>query len=310
MPRGAGAGSRSESVPRSIPIRQVDAFTARPFDGNPAGVVLEADGLSDLDMRRIAREMNVAETAFVSQPDGPGTTPRLRWFTPTGYEVAFCGHATVATVHALKESGGLRGDHIVFDTAGGPLAVRVGPGGGRTLIWLEPRLPACTTYTGPLAEVLGALGLDRLGEWATPALTSESDLLLPLPGLAPLHGLRPDPSPLARAALDRKLRGICAVALEGVEPGSRTHSRFFAPHLGIAEDPVTGSVHAALPLWLRAAGRLGGDAEVIRFTAEQGDAVGRPGRLALELYLERGQPARVRVGGEAVTTLTGTLRLD
>jgi PhzF family phenazine biosynthesis protein len=298
-------------VPRSIPIRQVDAFTARPFHGNPAGVVLDADDLSDLDMRRIAREMNVAETAFVSQPGGGGAAPRLRWFTPTGYEVTFCGHATVAAVHALKESGALGGDHIVFDTAGGPLAARVGPdGGGRILIWLEPRLPVCSGYAGPLGQVLGALGVERLGEWATPALTGEGDLLLPLPGLAALQGLRPDPASLTRAALGAKLRGICAVALEGVEPGSRTHSRFFAPHLGIAEDPVTGSVHAALPLWLRAAGRLAGDAQVIRFTAEQGDAIGRPGRLVLELYLEHGQPARVRVGGEAVTTLTGTLRLD
>ena len=297
-------------MPRSVPVVQVDAFTARPFSGNPAGVVLDADELSILDMQRIAAEMNLSETAFVSRVDGPGSGLRLRWFTPTGYEVAFCGHATVATVHALRESGGLRENRITFETAGGPLAVQVEPHGARIMIWLEPALPRCSGYTGELGDVLAALGIATLGGWARPALTSEGDLLVPMPALAPLRRLAPDLGALSRAAAAEKLRGICAVALEGVDPDSKTHSRFFAPHLGVAEDPVTGSVHAALPIWLRQAGRLAGDGEVIRFTAEQGDGLGRPGRLAVELSVERGCPARVRVGGEAVTTLTGRLRLD
>jgi len=296
-------------MPRSVPVVQVDAFTARPFSGNPAGVVLDADELSTLDMQRIAAEMNVSETAFLSRAAGPGSGPRLRWFTPTGHEVAFCGHATVATVHALRESGGLRENRITFETVGGPLAVQVELG-ARVMIWLEPALPRCSGFTGELGDVLAALGIATLGGWAPPALTSEGDLLVPMPALAPLRRLAPDLGALSRTAAAGKLRGICAVALEGVDPSSKTHSRFFAPHLGVAEDPVTGSVHAALPVWLRQAGHLAGDGEVIRFVAEQGDGLGRPGRLTVELSLERGRPARVRVGGEAVTTLTGRLRLD
>ena len=296
-------------MPRSVPVVQVDAFTARPFSGNPAGVVLDADELSTLDMQRIAAEMNVSETAFLSRAAGPGSGPRLRWFTPTGHEVAFCGHATVATVHALRESGGLRENRITFETVGGPLAVQVELG-ARVMIWLEPALPRCSGFTGELGDVLAALGIATLGGWAPPALTSDGDLLVPMPALAPLRRLAPDLGAIARVAAAEKLRGICAVALEGVDPGSKTHSRFFAPHLGIAEDPVTGSVHAALPVWLRQAGHLAGDGEVIRFIAEQGDGLGRPGRLTVELCVERGRPARVRVGGEAVTTLTGRLRLD
>jgi len=295
---------------RSIPVLQVDAFSARPFGGNPAGVVLDAEGLSDIDMQRIAAEMKLPETAFVSRADGPGSGLRLRWFTPTGHEIAFCGHATVATVHALSETGRLREDRIVFDTVGGPLPVRVESDRGRVFIWLEPRLPICSRYTGALPLVLGALGTATLGDWAPPALTSDGDLLLAIPGFAPLRRLTPDPGALARVAVADKLRGVCVVALEGVDPGSRTHLRFFAPHLGIAEDPVTGSVHAALPVWLWQAGRLAGDSEAIRFTAEQGDVLGRPGRLTVELYLDRQRPARVRVGGEAVTTISGMLHLD
>ena len=297
-------------MPRSVPVVQVDAFTARPFGGNPAAVVLDADRLSTLDMRRIAAEMNVSETAFLSRTDGPGSGLRLRWFTPTGHEVAFCGHATVATVHALRENGGLRENRITFATAGGPLPVRVEPDGARVVIWLEPALPRCAPYPGELVDVLAALGVATFGGWAPPALTSEGDLLVPMPALAPLRRLAPDLGALSRTAAAGKLRGICAVALEGVDPSSKTHSRFFAPHLGVAEDPVTGSVHAALPVWLRQAGHLAGDGEVIRFIAEQGDGLGRPGRLTVELCVERGRPARVRVGGEAVTTLTARLRLD
>jgi len=296
-------------MPRSVPVVQVDAFTARPFSGNPAGVVLDADELSTLDMQRIAAEMNVSETAFLSRAAGPGSGPRLRWLTPTGHEVAFCGHATVATVHALRESGGLRENRITFETVGGPLAVQVELG-ARVMIWLEPALPRCSGFTGELGYVLAALGIATLGGWAPPALTSEGDLLVPMPALAPLRRLAPDLGALSRTAAAGKLRGICAVALEGVDPSSKTHSRFFAPHLGVGEDPVTGSVHAALPVWLRQAGHLAGDGEVIRFIAEQGDGLGRPGRLTVELCVERGRPARVRVGGEAVTTLTGRLRLD
>ena len=292
-------------MPRSVPVVQVDAFTARPFSGNPAGVVLDADELSTLDMQRIAAEMNVSETAFLSRAAGPGSGPRLRWFTPTGHEVA-----TVATVHALRENGGLRENRITFATAGGPLPVRVEPDGARVVIWLEPALPRCAPYPGELVDVLAALGVATFGGWAPPALTSDGDLLVPMPALAPLRRLAPDLGALSRTAAAGKLRGICAVALEGVDPSSKTHSRFFAPHLGVAEDPVTGSVHAALPVWLRQAGHLAGDGEVIRFIAEQGDGLGRPGRLTVELCVERGRPARVRVGGEAVTTLTGRLRLD
>ena len=91
-----------------VEIWQVDAFTARPFGGNPAGVVLDAVELSDEQMRKIAAEMNVAETAFVTPASRPDHDLRLRWFTPSGKEITFCGHATVATAHVLVETRRLR----------------------------------------------------------------------------------------------------------------------------------------------------------------------------------------------------------
>lgn len=295
---------------RTVPVFQVDAFTSVPFGGNPAGVVFDADRLTDEKMRRIAREMNVAETAFVSHASGPGLDLRLRWFTPSGHEIAFCGHATVAAVHALDEAGRLRGDHLTFDTQRGALPVRVERVGSRRRVWLEPALPACASYEGALADVLGALGGPELGPWARPVLTSERDLLLPVTGLATLGALRPDMSAIATVATAEGLRGICAVALEGVDRASRTHARFFAPHVGIPEDPVTGSVHAAIPIWLWDAGAVSVDGDLVRFTAEQGDLVGRPGRLRVKLALKGGRPVHVRIGGEAVTVVSGTMRID
>ncbi len=115
---------------------------------------------------------------------------------------------------------------------------------------------------------------------------------------------------LAAVRAPQHARGVCVVSRETVDPGSRSHCRFFAPHYGIPEDIVTGSVHSALGVWLLEAGALpAADGRVV-FTAEQGDGLGRPGRLQVELTAAAGRAARVRVGGRAVTVLTGSLRSE
>jgi len=297
---------------RSVEIWQVDAFTARPFGGNPAGVVLDAGGLTDVEMWKIAAEMNVPATAFVAPATRPGHDLRLRWFTPSGKELAFCGHATVATAHLLAETGRLSRDRVVFDTLGGTLSVTASPTPDGTLIWLEPALPTCAPYPEALGPVLDALGegAECLGSWARPALTGERDLLIPAAGLEVLKSLAPDMNRLARLGEERRIRGFCLTSRETVDRDSLTHSRFFAPHYGIPEDPVSGSVHAAIPVWLWQAGLLTATGGVARFQAEQGDSLGRPGRLQVELHVADGRPARVRVGGPAVTVLSGPLRVD
>jgi PhzF family phenazine biosynthesis protein len=274
----------------------VDAFTRQPGTGNPAAVVPDASGLTDEAMRRIAAEFPT--TAFVSDR-------RLRWLTATGAELTFCGHGTVAATHALRETGRVREPRVVFHTRAGELPVAL----DGDLVWLEPALRGWAPALEPIEPVLEALGLesDALGRWAPVARTTEGDLLIPAAGLQVLKGLAPDAGRLAAVARERGIRGVALTSRETVEPGSATHSRFFAPHLGILEDPTTGSLHAALPVWLWEAGALRGPGDVVRLRAEQGDFMGRPGRLAVELHLTGGRPARVRVGGEAVTVLTGRL---
>ncbi len=310
--RGEAVSRADSRLSRVVPILQVDAFTARPFGGNPAGVVLEASGLTDDAMRKIAAEMNVAETAFLTPAARPGADYRLRWFTPSGQEITFCGHATVATAHALAEAGRFRGDRVVFDTLGGTLAVTLSRSAGGIVVWLEPTLPACLPYAEPLAPILEALGVtpESLGSWARPALTPERDLLLPVAGLEVLKSLSPEMQRLALLGKERRIRGFCLTAHETFDAGSLTTSRFFAPHIGIPEDPVSGSVHASIPVWLWEAGLLQPKGGVAAFQAEQGDFLGRPGRLQVELYLVNSRPVRVRVGGQAVTILSGTIRVE
>jgi PhzF family phenazine biosynthesis protein len=294
-----------------VAIIQADVFTDRPFAGNPAAAVLDADRLDAPAMQRIAAEMLVPGTAFVSAATQAGVDWRLRMFTPK-LEVGYSGHTALCGTHALLESGRLPGDRVTYDTPSGRLRVDIERGAGRALMWLEPPLPACRPFEGDLGDILDALGLPRaaVGGWARPAVTPDQDLLLPVRDLGALRAIEPDMRRLAAVRAPQHARGVCVVSRETVDPGSRSHCRFFAPHYGIPEDIVTGSVHSSLGVWLLEAGALGAAAGRVAFTAEQGDGLGRPGRLQVELTTRAGHAERVRVGGTAVTVLTGRLWSD
>jgi trans-2,3-dihydro-3-hydroxyanthranilate isomerase len=301
---GGSAGADTE-----LTVARVDVFTSRPFAGNPAAAVLDADGLSESAMQAIAREMRAAGTAFVSASGAPGAHFALRKFTPTR-EVLYSGHTTLGAVRALLDAGRLTGPRAVFDTALGPLPVAIEAGPDGVVLWLEPALPVCVPFDGPLRDIITAAGLPArgLGTWARPAVTPDTNLLVPVADLATLRGLAPDLGRLGQVGGGLGLRACCFVSLEAVEPTSAVHSRFFAPQFGIPEDIVTGSVHSGLAVWLHEAGRLAVADGIAAFTAEQGDGLGRPGRLSIALRTDAGRPVAVRVGGRAVAVMTGRMR--
>jgi trans-2,3-dihydro-3-hydroxyanthranilate isomerase len=294
---------------RAVPIVQVDSFSASPFGGNPAVVVLEASGLAEEELPRIAAELRAPGTAFVFPPDAVGIDRRIRVFTPAR-EVSYSGHTTLAAAHALFETG-ICGNQIVLATGAGPVVIEMERGGRRSLIWQSPPLPRCGAADVDLAPLLDALGLarDEVAGWAQPSLTPERDLLVPVQSLATLRALAPDLVALGARASAVRLRGLVLVSRETLEPASGTHTRFFAPHIGVPEDIVTGSAHAALGVWLADAGLLEAGDGPARFVGEQGDGLGRPARLLVEVVRAGGRPTSVRIGGTAVTVLTGTLRL-
>lgn len=259
-----------------LTIWQVDAFTSEPFAGNPAAVCVLPEPRDDAWMQAVAREMNLSETAFlVRQPGGFS----LRWFTPA-VEVDLCGHATLASAHVLWEEGILRPDEAArFDTRSGLLtAVRRGQ-------WIEMDFPANPATPAELPpKLVAALGV-------TPLFVGRSrfDYLIELGSEQAVRGVAPDMSLLAAVAA----RGVMVTSRASSPPFDFV-SRFFAPAVGIPEDPVTGSAHCTLgPFWRD---RLGKD-EMLAFQASPRGGVVRV----------RPASNRVALAGQAVTVLRGEL---
>ncbi|MFJ8111536.1 PhzF family phenazine biosynthesis protein [Streptomyces sp. NPDC096132] len=265
-------------------IRIVDAFTDRPFAGNPAGVLL-LDAFPDDDrLQNIAMEVNHAETAFAHPlPAGGEADWALRWFTPVA-EVDLCGHATLATAHVLHSTGAHRGP-VRFATRSGVLVATPAEDGSITLDF--PTAPL--TAVGLPDGVADALGAEPVAAFDTGPHVG--DLLVELRDEKSVHALRPDHKALGTYSR----RGIIATArAENPALGYDFVSRCFFPNVGIDEDPVTGSAHTALaPYWSEHLGR----------TALTGlQASPRSGRVRAEL---RGE--RTLLTGRAVTVIDGEL---
>ena len=260
----------------SLRIVQVDAFTNRPFAGNPAAVCVLPEARSDEWMASVAQEMNLSETAFLVRRDDGWD---LRWFTPV-VEVDLCGHATLASAHALWESGALAaGAQAVFHTKSGRLTA------DRRGDWIELDFPSRPSIATPQPQGLeAALGAPVLGTF-----TSRGDVVVDVASEAVVRRMKPDFALLERVPA----RGIIVTA-KADSPEHDIVSRFFIPSQGIDEDPVTGSAHCCLaPHW---APRLGKD----DFVAYQASARGGVVRVGL-----RGD--RVLLGGQAITVMTGEL---
>ncbi|HEY1013889.1 MAG TPA: PhzF family phenazine biosynthesis protein, partial [Herpetosiphonaceae bacterium] len=215
-------------------IIQVDAFTATPCTGNAAAVVPDAGGLDPVQMQRIAREMNLSETAFILPSDQADF--RLRWWTPT-VEVPLCGHATVAACHALAELGRLAvpGAYRI-ETASGVLAVALEPSpDGPCQVWLDIPIPAFEASALPLPALAGALRVDERSFVADMLPVRGGDYLyLAFNKLTELLSLRPDLTALEYLSHAHDVRGFACWTRGGVSPESALHLRFFAPAVGIA----------------------------------------------------------------------------
>ncbi|WP_330292469.1 PhzF family phenazine biosynthesis protein [Streptomyces sp. NBC_00576] len=265
-------------------IRIVDAFTDRPFAGNPAGVMLLDAFPDDTRLQRIALEVNHAETAFAHRlPEGGDADWALRWFTPAT-EVAMCGHATLATAHVLHTTGTHTGP-VRFATLSGVLSATPHEDGSITLDF--PTAPLIRVE--PPAGVAEALGAEPLATFDTGP--SVGDLLIEVADEKTVMGLTPD----LKALAGHSERGVIATArADNPDAGYDFVSRCFFPRIGIDEDPVTGSAHTALaPYWSERLGRAD-------LTGLQASA--RTGLVRTEL---RGD--RTLLTGRAVTTIDGEL---
>ena len=264
----------------SVELVQVDAFTDTPFSGNPAAVCLLSQMPAAGWMQRVAAEMNLSETAFVcARADGAFD---LRWFTPVT-EVDLCGHATLASAHALWEAGRL--DLLreaIFCTRSGVLTA------WKRDSWIELDFP---TQPDVSVEPPTAL-VEALGVRPTYVGKNDTDYLVEVRSEREVREIVPE----FRLLTDVPMRGVMVTALATPDASSRYDfvSRFFAPGSGVSEDPVTGSAHCCLgPFWRR---RLGRDT----LTGFQASARGGIVRLQVD-------GERVRLFGQAVTVMRADL---
>ena len=280
---------------RDRAFRQVDVFTDVPYRGNPLAVVPDASELSDEQMQRFARWTNLSETAFLLPPTSDAADYRVRIFTPGG-ELPFAGHPTLGSAHAWLAAGGSPrdGDFVIQECQVGLVRLRRD---GTRLAFAAPVLKRGEPEAQVVAQLAAALGLQPRQILAAQSLDNGPVwLALLLDSPATVLGLEPDHRELERLGHKVGVAALCSGPLEGPD----LEVRAFAAPVGIAEDPVTGSLNASLAQWLIDEGRL-----PARYLAAQGARLQRAGRI----HIDRDESGQVWVGGNSVTCISGMVTL-
>ncbi len=296
----------------------VDAFAAEPLTGNAAGVVPDAEGLSDDQMAAVAAELGASETAFLTDGDGAAgdgdnsagdgaADDRLRYFSPTT-EVDLCGHATIATYGALFAEGAIDGGERTVRTNVGDITVAVDDDDGT--VWMRQQAPSVEVVDVDLGRVADALGVDPaalrdVGADLPVAVASTGlpFLVVPVNFLERLGEADPDDAAVEALAEEFDAAGVYAFTFDALDADSTLHGRAFVPSLGVSEDPVTGTASGAVGGYLRRVDAFDGDEpDELRF--EQGHFVDRPGHVRVRVEAEG-----VRVGGRAMVALDGEIRI-
>lgn len=303
---------------------QLDVFTDQPLAGNALAVFPEAEGLTDDEMMKISREMNLSETVFVLPPRDDKTLRRLRIYTPTR-EIPFAGHPVVGTWNALAREGvvqppeGGNGWTQIYHEIGIgvlPVDIEFKDGEVHQVVMTQGRFEVVGEVEerqeqAALARALGH-DLDELDESLPIQLISTGlpFLAVPFRSLADLRECKVNGGALAEIYTGLKATGCLAFTRETLEVGpARAHARMFAPADNIAEDPATGSAAGALGGYLIHHGAIDAEAEpgLHRFIIEQGDFIHRPSRINVEIKGKAGAVEQVRVGGPSVVVMRGEL---
>jgi PhzF family phenazine biosynthesis protein len=294
-----------------VTVKKIDAFTETALTGNPAGVLLSAAGLTPEQMQAIAREMAAPETAFILPSSTPAADLRIRWFTPS-MEVPLCGHATIAAFHALAEEGmhgmtELGTFTFSLDTKSGILPVVVEKTRDGITVFFGLPVPEFTRAGQYKLDIMRILNLMPEDFENRMPIVVDRYLYVPVRRLHMLFSLKPNLIALAQFLTNKSLMGACVFTTETIDRGSSVHSRFFAPSAGIDEDPVTGSANGPLGVYLFERGEVEPVGDTVTLIGEQGDAIGRRGRVQIQLKVAGNRVLSVQIGGKAVTVLEGEM---
>ncbi len=280
---------------------QVDAFTREKFLGNPAGILLDAEGLTDLEMQAIARELNNSESAFITKSKSPEYDIEVRFFTPTT-EIPMCGHNTIALHYVRAVEGDAKPGIYRQKTKAGIISVEI--------VKREDDFEVTMTHNRPVfdppirnAELLKALGLEeeqiRKDCPIQVVSTGNRKVFVGIQERSVLNSLKPDLAALRNLAVTFNCTGYYVFAFDPSDPKILTHGRMFAPQIGIDEDPVTGMALGPLGAYL-AHNRLA--KETVEFIAQQGEGMGRKGQARVFV-----SPEKIQVSGAAVIVFKASI---
>lgn len=298
---------------KTYSVYQVDSFTSDKFKGNPAGVVTNAEGLSEYDMQCIARELNNSETVFIFPPDDSSHDVKLRYFTPTT-EVPSCGHATIAAHYVRAIENQLSSSQLMQKIGIGILPIDIIKNDDYT-IWMtqgtiEFSKPLSNQYSHSLLSALGLTEEDMDERCPLQIVsTGHSKVIIGIKSRSKLNSLCPDMSMLIKLSKTIGCNGYYVFTFAEPTSDILTHGRMFAPAIGIAEDPVTGNANGPLGAYLVKHGLVNHNHVLFAFKGAQGEAIGRNGIVDVNVKIENDEPVQVKIGGKAVIVFKTQIEL-
>ncbi|MDN3956327.1 PhzF family isomerase [Sporolactobacillus laevolacticus] len=306
----------SDKMVRKLRLYQIDAFTKEKFTGNPAGVVTNADGLTSVEMQKIARELNNSETAFIFSSDHNNYDVHVRFFTPTN-EVPICGHATIAAHFARAIENSLDSCRVYQKTGAGILPVDlIKEHDDYRMIMTQGKIEFGDIIDGEhKAHLLSSLNLsknDLLENYPIQIVsTGHSKVMIRIKSNDHLNKLQPNDADLANLSKMIGCNGYYVFTIDD-SPNSDilVHGRMFAPAIGITEDPVTGNANGPLGAYLVHHQLVHHNHSLFKFKAKQGEAIKRPGTMDVEVKIKNNEPEEVKISGQAVIAFKSELLLE
>jgi PhzF family phenazine biosynthesis protein len=289
---------------------QVDAFTLQPYCGNPAAIVFDADDLATETMQAISREMNLSETVFILNAAAPDADYRVRIFTPRN-ELPFAGHPTLAAAYAMLHNSRLPDTPIPRilkqECKLGTIPIEVTRTADGLLFVMTQAPPARRPADVEARTVADMLGCQpgALADYPVEIVSTGVEwLIVPLSSVDAVSNLRPDLSLIDRVCRAQRAVGVTVFCLGARDPICRVKQRTFAPGEGVSEDPVCGSGSGSVAAYIAEHGLMDGDE--VRYFAEQGEEVFRPG-IVLAAFSRNSDDTIITIGGHAVQVISGQL---
>jgi phenazine biosynthesis protein PhzF family len=290
---------------KKLTVYQIDSFTKEQFKGNPAGVVVNADGLNDNQMQMIARELNNSETAFLFSSDCINYNGIIRYFTPKS-EVPICGHATIAAMYAKALEENLESCVLKIKTNVGILPFEIIKNHrGYQIIMTQGEFSLSETFDSANSQrIIEALGLEESDiNKNCPiqiASTGHSKVMIGIKTREKLNLLTPNFNELANLSAEIKCNGYFVFTFDSDDKDVLTYGRMFAPAIGINEDPVTGNANGPLGGYLIQNKIVETKNDYFEFNGRQGEAINRLGVVNVKVLVENNKPTLIQIKGDAI----------